>query len=79
MEEIVYNHRRPLSDFTEQIKKIKEKGFNVIGVSQIYFEDTFIFKTKKEAKKAYRTLERDEKEVIGWWYSKEDFEKSVEQ
>lgn len=77
-----YNHDRPLEDFEEQIKILRESGFNPIGVSQMYFEDTFIFKTAKEAKEAYHVLERTEDdlwigECVGWYYSKRDFMKEV--
>jgi len=68
-----YNHDRKLESFQKQIEIIKDAGFNPIGVSQIYLEDTFIFKTKKEASAAYKLLEKERGEVIGWWYSWKDF------
>jgi hypothetical protein len=74
-----YNHNRELSDFKEQLDIIKNSGFNPIGVTQMYFEDTFIFKTKKEAKLACKTLEKcTPSKVIGWWYSKKNFMKEKE-
>ena len=72
-----YNHKRPVEDFKEQIQIIKDNGFNPIGVSQVYFEDSFIFNTAKEAKLAYNLLEQDKFLVTGWWYSKKQFEKIV--
>jgi hypothetical protein len=77
-----FNHNRELIEFEPQIKKIKDAGFNIIGVSQMYFEDCFIFNTTEEAEKAYRLFERDINEkwignIVGWWQSKESFEKSV--
>ena len=79
-----FNHNRPLSDFKNDIDKLKANGYKLIAVSQMYFEDTFVFETKDEAIKAYHQFERDEKnewigEIVGWWYSKEDFEKVVKE
>ena len=77
-----YNHDRPLSDFQDDIDKLKANGYNPIAVSQMYFEDTFVFETKEEAIKAYHQFESDENEkwigeIVGWWYGREDFEKTV--
>jgi hypothetical protein len=79
-----FNHTRPLSDFQDDIDKLKASGYNPIAVSQMFFEDTFVFETNEEATKAYRQFERDGKEVwvgeiVGWWYGKEDFEKTVKE
>lgn len=73
-----------LSDFQSNIDKLKENGFNPIAVSQMYFEDTFVFETEEEAKKAYQQFETDENEkwigdISGWWYGKEDFIKTVKE
>jgi len=78
-----YNHDRPLSDFEQQLLIIRDAGFKPIAVSQIYFEDTFVFKTKEEAENAYRMLERDTNKkwigkVVGWWHGEEDFKSEVE-
>lgn len=78
-----YNHDRPLSDFDQQLLLILEAGFKPIAVSQIYFEDTFVFKTTEEAEKAYRILERDANEqwigkVVCWWHGEQDFKEEVE-
>jgi len=78
-----YNHDRPLSDFDQQLLLIRDAEFKPIAVSQMYFEDTFVFKTPEEAKKAYRMLELDIKgkwigKVVGWWYGEQDFKKEVE-
>jgi len=41
------------------------------------FEHTFVFKTQKEAKDAYRLLEvaKDSEDsiVVGWWYGLKNF------
>jgi len=79
-----FNHDRTLSDFQSNIDKLKENGFNPIAVSQMYFEDTFVFETEEEAKKAFQQFEIDENEkwigdISGWWYGKEDFIKTVKE
>jgi hypothetical protein len=76
-----YNHDRPLEDFQEDINRIKQEGFNPIAVTQMGFEDTFVFETAEEATNAYEKLELNsprKSNVIGWWYGKEDFLKVVE-
>lgn len=40
-------------------------------------EETFIFKTKKEAEAGFRLLERELGIIDGWWYSKKSFSKLV--
>lgn len=81
MPKIRYNHDRPLSDFEPQLKILREHGFKPIAVTQILFEDTFVFETNKEAKKAYVKLEKNQKHrdkmVIGWYYGKKAFLKEV--
>lgn len=72
-----YNHSRTLESFTDSINKIKEYGFNPIGVSQIYFEDTFVFETDEEAKKAFQLLEVEHKVVQGWFYGRDLYEFTV--
>lgn len=79
-----YNHDRPVSDFKEDIDKLKSKGFNPIAVTQMYLEDTYVFETNEEATKAYHLFERDENndwigEMFGWWYGREEFMKTVEE
>jgi len=65
-----YNHNRPLSDF--DLETVQNNGFNPIGVSQIYFEDVYVFETDEEAEKAYSELEL-KKGFQAYWYSKECF------
>ena len=75
-----YNHDKKIKDFQEQIDIIKQAGFNPIAVSQMYFEDTFVFETKEEASKAYKLLDNTiNSKVIGWWYSKKDFLNEVKE
>ena len=77
-----YNHYRPVEEFDEQLKIFRKHGFKPVGVSQMLFEDTFIFETKEEAHKAYYLLERDKDDkwigtVVGWYYGREDFKEAV--
>lgn len=75
-----YNHNRPLESFSIELEIIRENGFVPIAVSQIYFEDTFVFETHEEATKAYEMLEEDETlpyRCFGWWYGKQEFLKEV--
>jgi hypothetical protein len=75
-----FNHDRPLSDFEKQLDIIKQHGFNPIAVTQLYFEDTFVFKTRKEANLAYKTLEKPKpSKVVGWWYGIHDFVKEIKE
>lgn len=76
---IEYNHDKPLSYFINNIKIIKNNGFNIIGVSQLYFEDVYIFESNLDATGAYHKFESNTGGIIGWWYSKEDFLKEVEE
>ena len=75
-----YNHDRELEDFELELQVIIDSGFKPIAVSQIYFENTFVFEKSEEANKAYKMLEDcNDKKVIGFWYGKEDFEKAVQE
>lgn len=65
-----YNHYRPLSDF--DFDKVQSKGFKPIGVSQLYFEDVYIFETDEEAKEAFSELEINGS-LCAYWYSKDEF------
>lgn len=60
---------------TEEIEKIKARGFVPIAVTHFKFEDVFVFATKKEATEAYELCEKKDKCVFGWWYGIEEFEK----
>jgi hypothetical protein len=73
-----YNHNRALSAFQEQIDLLRSKGFAPIAVSQIFFEDTFVFETSEEAHKAFELCECSNNEIIGFWYGKSEFLAAVE-
>jgi 4-amino-4-deoxy-L-arabinose transferase-like glycosyltransferase len=80
MVKIKYNHDRTLEEFQSQLKIIENAGFKPIAVSQLYFEDTFVFETSKEANEAFNLLEKNKpSEVIGWWYGKDDFLQTVKE
>jgi hypothetical protein len=65
------------TDTSPNLKILKEYGFNPIEITSFYLEESFIFKTKKEANLAYKKLEKELGLVIGWWYSKKDFYKEL--
>ena len=73
---------RPLESFQKDIEMIKKKGFDPIAVAQMMYENYYVFETKHEALKAYSTFEVAKSgewlgEIVGWWTSKDDFDKSV--
>lgn len=68
-----YNTDRTLDSFENELKLIRDNGFNPIAVTQLYFEDTFVFETFEEAEKAFKTLEENNRTVVGFWYDKYDF------
>ena len=83
MKEIAYeslegfNHDRPLSSFEDSLEIIRSSGFKPIAVTQMMFEDTFVFETDKESTEAYNLLEVKDETVVGWWYGREDFLEEV--
>jgi hypothetical protein len=77
-----YNHNRGFSDFEYSIDVLHKHGFNPIAVTQMYFEEVYVFETDAEAQMAYSVLEKDiceycDKKLFGFWYGKEAFEKEV--
>lgn len=74
-----FNHDKELSDFQAAIDIIRHHGFEPIAVTQMYFEQVFVFKTDSEAQMAYELLEVQLEEITGCWYEKEDFISEVEQ
>lgn len=72
-----YNHNRPLESFQDDLEVIRQAGFKPIAVTQMYFEDTFVFETEEEANQAFTVLETSQNKVCGWWHGREDFLKSV--
>jgi hypothetical protein len=59
------------------LRVVRAEGFNPIGICNYGGEETFIFKTKKEANSAYKKIEKEQKKLFAWWYSKKQFEKEV--
>ena len=74
-----FNHDKELSDSQAAIDIIRHHGFEPIAVTQMYFEEVFVFKIDSEAQMAYELLEVQLEEVTGWWYEKEEFMSEVEQ
>jgi hypothetical protein len=73
-----YNHDRPVEDFQYELEILRRSGFKPIAVSQMVFEDTFLFETEAEAHRAYKQLELEEGSLVGWFYGREDFKQAVE-
>lgn len=67
-----------LFGWTEEVQILKKWGYRPIGITQMYFETTFIFQGPQEANNAYEKLERQLGVVDGWWYSLGDFHKAQE-
>ena len=65
------------TDTSISLDMLREAGFNPIAICYYGGEETFIFKSKKEANAAYKKLEKEQHKVYGWWYSIKDFEKEV--
>jgi len=53
------------------LEKIKERGFKPIGITVMMCEETFIFKSEKEAAEAWRLFAPE-----GWWYGFDSWEKA---
>lgn len=78
-----YNHDRPIEDFQAQIDMLREHGFTPIAVSQMMFEEVYVFGTEEEAKRAYNEFEatpsgRSIGKIVGWWYGYDQFKQTVE-
>ena len=58
---------------------VRAEGFNPIGICDFAGEETLLFSSQKEANSAYKKLEKEQKRVYAWWYSKKQFEKEVEE
>jgi len=55
------------------LRTVREANFNPIGICWYGGEETLIFKTQKEANSAYKKLEKEQKKVYAYWYSKRGF------
>jgi hypothetical protein len=64
------------TDKSYSLKLLNDAGHFPIGITIMMCEETFIFKTEKEANKAWksRVLGND-----GWFYGKRNFQKALEQ
>ena len=61
------------------LETVKSEGFNPIGICNYAGEECLIFSSQKEANSAYKKLEKEQKRIYAWWYSKKQFEKEVEE
>lgn len=64
------------TDKSYSLKLLNDAGYFPIGISVMMCEEVFIFKTEKEAQKAWksRVLGYD-----GWWYGKRNFLRAKEE
>ncbi len=64
------------TDKSESVEKLRNAGFNPIGITNMLCEETFIFNTDEEAQKAFEYFEKNPVgDVIqGWWYGIVEFE-----
>lgn len=62
-----------LDYFQDEIDIAKEAGFNPTKVTQLFTYTTFVFKTEKEADKAYQKLENEGHLLCCLWYNEEQF------
>lgn len=74
LEEMGYEY---CTDTSYSLVLLREQGFNPIGITSFFLEETFIFNTKKEATVAYKKMEKELRTVVGWYYSKKQFEKEL--
>lgn len=76
-----FNHRRTLETFEEQIKILRDHGYNPLAVSQMLHEDVFVFATEEEAIDASNELEfnldESKNKLQAWWYGLEYFKETV--
>lgn len=54
------------------IKLLKDNGHNPLAICSYYGEETFFFKSAKEAKRAYKDMEVKKRLVTGWFHSVEE-------
>lgn len=67
------------TDTSVTLEIVRAEGFNPIGICDYAGEETLLFSSQKEANSAYKKLEKEQKKVYAWWYSKKQFEKEVEE
>ena len=64
------------TDKSYSLKLLNEAGYFPIGICNLACEETFIFKTEKEAQKAWKSRILG---YEGWWYGKKNFLKYLEE
>ena len=70
---------------SRHILRLRLHGFKPIMFTKLMMEDTFVFETEEEAKRAFYTFEQDENtgeylgKFDGWWYGIDDFNKQSEE
>ena len=70
---------------SRRILRLRLNGFNPIMFTSLMFEDTWVFETDEEAKRAFYTFEQDKNtgeyldKFDGWWYGIEEFNRQAEE
>ena len=64
------------TDKSYSLKLLNEAGYFPTGICNLACEETFIFKTEKEAQKAWKSRILG---YEGWWYGKKNFLKYLEE
>ena len=64
------------TDKSYSLKLLNDAGYFPIGITTMMCEETFIFKTEKEATKAWKSGVLGNE---GWFYGKKAFKKALEQ
>jgi len=62
------------TDKSYSLKLLNDAGYFPIGICSMMSEETFVFKTEKEANKAWKSRILG---YEGWWYGKRNFLKAV--
>ena len=73
------NGMKYCTDTSPSLIELEKHGFYPVAITSFYLEETFMFRTKKEANEAYKKMEKELGEVVGWWYSEKDFQKELEE
>jgi hypothetical protein len=64
-------------DYKNDLKLVRDAGFNPIAITCFACEISFCFKTEKETEEAYQKLQVSDESVDGWWYNEEKFLKYI--
>mgnify|MGYP000992158016 CR=1 FL=1 len=75
-----YKKMKLSDEVKDDIQALKDAGFKPIAISKFICENTFIFETEEEAKKAHDEFEKRKihpRVIQGWWYGREELKESL--